>query len=70
MCWVLPNGLLLRPKLPAKFIEKEMGYLSPEIEVWSKKLKKEQPSLVKKGRSCGIFQDYETSQDQTEDQAN
>ncbi len=35
-----------------------MGYLSPEIEAWSKKIKKESSSLVKKAHSCGIFQDY------------
>ncbi len=42
-----------------------MGYLSPEIEAWSKKMKNEMPSLVKKADSCGIFQDYGIGQDRT-----
>ncbi|NHF59893.1 hypothetical protein FK220_011115 [Flavobacteriaceae bacterium TP-CH-4] len=35
-----------------------MGYLSPEIEDFAKKKKTRSDSLVKKERSCGIFQDY------------
>jgi hypothetical protein len=45
-----------------------MGYLSPEIEAWTKKMKNERPSLVKKAHSCGIFQDYGKGQDQTVDE--
>ncbi|WP_291867374.1 hypothetical protein [Maribacter sp.] len=35
-----------------------MKYLSPEIETLAKKNKKEGKSLIKRGNSCGIFQDY------------
>ena len=35
-----------------------MKYLSPEIEALAKKNKKEGKSLIKRGNSCGIFQDY------------
>ena len=36
-----------------------MKYLSPQIEAWVKKNSKSDQGLVKKGHSCGIFQDYE-----------
>jgi hypothetical protein len=49
-------------------ILKEMGYLSPEIEAWTKKMMSERPSLVKKAHSCGIFQDYGIGQGPTGDE--
>ncbi len=39
-----------------------MGYLSAQIEALAKKTKKEKPSLVKREFSCGIFQNYGTSE--------
>ncbi len=35
-----------------------MNYLSPEIAALVKRKTNDTPSLVKKGYSCGIFQDY------------
>ncbi len=40
-----------------------MNYLSPQIAAFAKKKKKTYPSLIKKETSCGIFQEY----DQTDD---
>jgi hypothetical protein len=67
MCRDLIKRIPLRPSFPSKIISKEMGYLSPEIEAWSKKMKNERSSLVKKAHSCGIFQDYGKGQDETGD---
>lgn len=36
----------------------KMQYLSKEIEAAAKRTKREEKSLVKTVRSCGIFQDY------------
>lgn len=38
-----------------------MNYLSPQIEAMAKKKIKKEAPLVKKGFSCGIFQDYGNS---------
>ena len=38
-----------------------MNYLSPQIEAMAKKKIKKEAPLVKKGYSCGIFQDYANS---------
>ncbi|MCJ7465588.1 MAG: hypothetical protein MUO53_02725 [Maribacter sp.] len=35
-----------------------MGYLSPQIEAWSKRNRHSNTTLIKKEVSCGIFQDY------------
>ncbi len=35
-----------------------MNYLSPQIEVLAKKKIKKDAPLVRKGFSCGIFQEY------------
>ncbi len=35
-----------------------MNYLSPQIKAFAKKKKETNRSLIKKERSCGIFQDY------------
>lgn len=51
------NFLALGLRYPIKFII--MAYLSPQIEVLAKKkMKQVGKSLIKKERSCGIFQDY------------
>ncbi|WP_422080217.1 hypothetical protein [Ulvibacterium sp.] len=43
-----------------------MGYLSPQIEILAKKKKQDEKSLIKKGNSCGIFQDYGDLRDASE----
>ena len=35
-----------------------MAYLSPQLEILSKRKKLEEKSLIQKPNSCGIFQDY------------
>ncbi|WP_298475293.1 hypothetical protein [uncultured Maribacter sp.] len=35
-----------------------MKYLSPEIEALARKNRNTEKSLIKRGNSCGIFQDY------------
>ncbi len=45
-----------------------MKYLSPEIEAILKSKKSEKKSLVKKSVSCGIFQDYELSEENTNEE--
>ncbi len=46
-----------------------MGYLSPQIEAWTKKNRHTEVSLVKKEVSCGIFQDYEKYPSQINDKS-
>lgn len=46
-----------------------MTYLSPQIEVLAKRKKLEEKSLIKKEKSCGIFQDYGDSVDKTNSKA-
>ncbi|WP_298485850.1 hypothetical protein [uncultured Maribacter sp.] len=45
-----------------------MKYLSPEIEAILNSKKKSEKSLVKKNISCGIFQDYEITEDNTNEE--
>ncbi|MEM9141677.1 MAG: hypothetical protein AAGA86_01735 [Bacteroidota bacterium] len=44
-----------------------MGFLSPYIAALAKKKKKEGHSLIKKEKSCGIFQDYGDFEEQAAD---
>ncbi len=46
-----------------------MGYLSPQIEAWSKKNRHTEVSLIKKEVSCGIFQEYGKNTSQLPDKS-
>jgi len=45
-----------------------MKYLSPEIEAILNSKKKSEKSLIKENISCGIFQDYDITEDNTKEE--
>ncbi len=45
-----------------------MSYLSPQIGNLIKRKKQEEKSLIKRGNSCGIFQDYENTPEKHKNQ--